>query len=241
MSDVLDRLIALEGAAVSLAMLRAKDQIGRAVRRIGVVRLSVPAMQVRERVLRRSDTPVARVVDAADLPLATLAGRDRLSLWEGGLRWELRPSFRIDVVERDAGEGPLREVALNFEDATRDLATELEAGFRSALRMRPDPAHDAGIRAQYGVPPVEPGALPDGSVRFAVGHGSAIVRPDGTNALRLTCTETTIVGNRQVASSFEPARGPRYALGTTDVARLAADLRAFFSLRHEDFTPTDPG
>jgi len=240
MSDVLERLVALDGVSVSVEMLRAKDQVGRPVQRIGILRLSAPAVQLHERVQRRSDAPVARIVDSAELSLATLTGRDRLSLDEDGVRWELRPSFRIDVVERAAGEAPLREVVLDFEDATRDVATELEAGFRSALRMRPDPAHDAGVRAQYGVPPVEPAALPDGSVRFAVGHASTILRPEGTNALRLTCIETTIVGNRQVAASFEPPRGPRYALGTTDVARLAADIRAFFSGRRDHFTAIKP-
>jgi hypothetical protein len=243
MSEVLERLLPFDGVAVVVAMLRAADQTQRPVRRYGTLRLCVPRDILVGRVRARSDAPIVRIVDAAGLPIATLHGRDELALALEGeaLRWRLRPTFRIDVLERGGAEVGPPEIPLDYDAATREMATEMEAGYRAALRMRPDPTPEAGVRALHGVPPVEPGPLPDGSVRFAVGHTSATIRPDGTNALRCTCIETTIVRNRQYAVAFEPPRGPRYALGTSDVARLAADVRAFFSHRRDGFNALTRG
>jgi len=243
MSEMLERLLSFADAPVVVLLLRATDQTRRPVRRYGTLRLSVPLDVLHARLRSRSTAPVVRIVDAAGLPIATLTGRDDLEFALAGeaLRWRIRPTFRIDVMDRgDAEVGP-PEIALNYDEATREMATEMEAGYRSALRMRPDPAPEAGLRAQHGVPPVEPGPLPDLSVRFAVSHSSATIRPDGTNAVHLTCIETSVVHNRQYAVAFEPPRGPRYALGTSDMARLAADVRAFFSHRREGFTALTRG
>ena len=72
---------------------------------------------------------------------------------------------------------------MTYDDAARELVAELEAGFRSALLLRPDPDPAASARALRGLPPVEEGPLIDNSVRFAVGHASATLRPDGESGV----------------------------------------------------------
>jgi hypothetical protein len=230
--NVLDRLLALDGARVAVAILRAKDLRGLPVRRNGTLRVTA---DVRHGVASHRDMPVAHVVDADELPIATLAGVDALSLAGEGVRCDVRPSLRIEV-GADAGDAAASgDDAFDYERATRDIAAELEAGFRAALRFRPDPAPDASVRARYGVPPIEDGPLSDASVRFAVAHASVTLRPDGPAALTLTCIESSIRHNRQFAAFFEPLRGVRYVLDGAEIERLTADVRAFLANHRERF------
>jgi hypothetical protein len=74
-------------------------------------------------------------------------------------------------------------------------------------------------------------------MRFAVGHGSATVRPHDDGIVRLTCIGTSLRGERQVIDLFEPRSGSRYALKPPDIARLANDIRAFLGERREHFVP----
>jgi hypothetical protein len=230
MDEVFERLKALDGRQVWVALLRAKDQTsGAAVYRAGTFRLfSHPPGE---------DAPVTRIVDVDDLPVVTFLGPDMFSLVNGALRAQFRPSFRVDVLDR-----PFPPVAganasdMSFEDAMRELVAELEAGFRNALIMRPDPDPEASLRARYHAPPTEDGPLPDWSMRFAVGHNSATIRPHDDGIVRLTTIGSSLRGDRQVIDLFEPARGPLYKRTPPDIERLAIDIRRFLSNRLEKFT-----
>ena len=227
MDETFERLRALDGAQVWVALLRAKELRGTPVYRSGTFHLFDRP--------NAGDNPVTRVVDAEGLPLVTFRGSDTLTVVDGALRVALRPSFRIDVLDRPfAPEAPAGE-GLTYQTAARVLVAELEAGFRSALLLRPDPDPEAGARALRGLPPVEEGPLIDNSVRFAVGHSSATLRPDGADAVRLTCVGSSVRDGKQFADVFEPAMGNRYAFEPADLERLGGDIRAFLSNRRERF------
>ena len=230
MDETFERLKALDGKRVWVALVRSKDQQGPAVYRGGTFQLfSKPA---------GAEAPVTRVVDDTGLPVVTFLGPDMFSLVDGLLRAQLRTSFRIDVLDRPfPATGGDDNAAMMFDHAMRELVAELEAGFRAALLIRPDPDPDASLRARYHVPPTEEGPLPDFSMRFAVGHNSATVRPHDDGIIRLTCIGSSLRGGRQVIDLFEPATGSLYALKPPDVARLANDIRAFLGNRRERFVP----
>jgi hypothetical protein len=213
-----------------VTLLRAKDQDGAAVYRSGIFRLFAQPPG--------GETPVTRIVDADDLAVVTFLGPDMLSLVDGALRAEFRSSFRVDVHDRPLARADGDDNAvMTFEHAARELVTELEAGFRTALIVRPDPDPEASLRARYHVPPTEEGPLPDWSIRFAVGHNSATVRPHDDGIVRLTSIGSSLREGRQVIDLFEPARGPHYALARPDVERLAVDIRLFLSGRRDRFVP----
>ena len=228
MDETFERLKALDGSSVWIALLRAEVLAGTPVYRSGTFHLfDRPAA---------AGNPVTRIVDADGLPLVTFRGSDTLSVVDGALRVALRSSFRIEVFDHPVGARPFTAGSVStYESAARDLVAELEAGFRSALIVRPDPDPAASERARHGLPPVEAGPLVDRSVRFAVGHASATLRPDGEHGVRLTCVGSSVRDGKQFADLFEPAAGARYAFEPGDVERLAADIRAFLSGRRERF------
>ncbi len=226
MDETFARLQALDGKTVWVALLRAKDLNGPPVVRSGEFRLFDKP--------NPNDNPVTRVVDADGLPLVTFRGSDMLSVVDGLLRITLRSSFRIDLQEQPFAPAP-EGAALTYDGAARELVAELEAGFRSALLLRPDPDPAASARALRGLPPVEEGPLIDNSVRFAVGHASATLRPDGESGVRLTCVGSSVLGGKQLADLFEPAAGAHYAFEPDDIVRLGFDIRAFLCNRRERF------
>jgi hypothetical protein len=230
MDEVFERLKSLDGQPVWVALLRAQDQTGVPVYRTGTFRLfSQPP---------GAEEPVTRIVDADDLPVVTFLGPDMFSLAEGVLRAHFRPSYRVDVLDRPFPPLPSADTdGLSFQGAMRELVAELEAGFRTALIMRPDPDPDASLRARYHVPPTEEGPLPDWSMRFAVGHNSATIRPHDDGIVRLTTIGSSLRGGRQVIDLFEPAQGPLYKLIPSDIERLAVDIRRFLSNRREFYVP----
>lgn len=218
------RLRALDGKEVWVALLRSTDPNAAPVLRSGTFRLfDRPSAEA---------NPATRVVDADGLSLVTFRGSDMLSVVDGTLRVALRPTFRVDVHEQ---RPPQEAVALDYERVKRELVAELEAGFRSALILRPDPDPAASARAQRRVPPVEEEPLVDRSMRFAVGHMSATVRPEGDDGVRLTCVGSSVRNGKQFADLFEPETGARYAFEPADVVRLGADVRAFLSNRRAGF------
>lgn len=228
MDQTFGRLQALDGQPVWVELLRAKDLDGPRVHRRGVFRLFDRVENV--------PGPVTRIIDADGLPLVTFLGTDMLSVVDGALRAELRPSFRVDVNDRPfPNASRADDEVMMYDAAMRDLVAELEAGFRTALIMRPDPNPEASLRARYQVPPTEDGPLPDFSMRFAVGHNSATVRPFDDGIIRLTCIGSTVRDGRQVIDLFETAQGPHYALKPPDIERLANDIRAFLSDRRQRF------
>lgn len=214
MKETIERLQALDGKLVGVALVQSKLLGGLPVHRTGIFRMLERAAP--------ADNPVTRIVDEAGVPLVTFRGADQLTIIGPVLRVALRATFHVDVqdgpfppVERPA------QLRLNYQLTTREIVPELEAAFRRALIMRPNA--------------VEEGPLIDNSVRFAVGHASATLRPDGLDAVRLTCIGTSVRDGRQLADLFEPAAGARYAFEPDDVVRLGADIRAFLSSRREGF------
>jgi hypothetical protein len=230
MDEVFERLKSLDGQAVWVALLRAKDQTGVPVYRTGAFRLfSQPP---------GAEEPVTRIVDADDLPVVTFLGPDMFSLVDGALRAQFRTSFRVDVLDRPFPPAVSADAdGVSFDGAMRELVAELEAGFRTALIMRPDPDPEASLRARYHIPPTEEGPLPDWSMRFAVGHNSATIRPHDDGIVRLTTIGSSLRAGRQVIDLFEPAQGPLYKLTSADIARLAIDVRRFLSNRREFYLP----
>jgi hypothetical protein len=226
MDATFERLRALDGKAVWAALLRAKELRGNSVYRSGTFRLFDRP--------NAGANPVTRIVDADGLPLVTFRGSDMLTVIDDMLRVALRPSFQIDVLDHPF-EAPAESGELTYERVSRELVVELEAGFRSALILRPDPDPDASARARRGLGPVEEGPLIDNSMRFAVGHLSATLRPVTDGGVRLTCVGSSVRDGRQFADLFEPAAGARYAFEADEVARLGADIRAFLSGRRERF------
>lgn len=214
MNETIERLRALDGKEVGVALVQSKLLGGLPVHRTGIFRMFDRPNE--------ADNPVTRILDAAGVPLVTFRGADMLTVIGPILRVALRATFHVDVqegpfppVERPA------QLRLNYQLTTREVVPELEAAFRRALIMRPNS--------------VEEGPLIDNSVRFAVGHLSATLRPDGLDGLRLTCIGSSVRDGRQFADLFEPATGARYAFEPDDVVRLGADVRAFLSSRREGF------
>ena len=226
MDATFERLRALDGKQVWTALLRAKDLRGAAVYRSGTFRLFDRP--------NAGANPVTRIVDDAGLPLVTFRGSDMLTVIGDLLRVALRPSFQIDVRDRPFEEMPA-SAPPTYELVARELVVELEAGFRSALILRPDPDPDASARALRGLGPVEEGPLIDNSMRFAVGHLSATLRPAGDDGVRLTCVGSNVRNGRQFADLFEPAAGAHYPFDAAEIARLGSDIRAFLSGRREGF------
>jgi hypothetical protein len=178
-----------------------------------------------------------QVVDEAGVAIVTIVERDVVTPTNRGVRVDLRPSFRIEISTRPFSlEPPHDDAAVGFDWATRDLAAEMEASFRGALLMRPDPNHGASVRAQHRVAPIEAASLRDHSVRFAVDHASVTLHPEGEAAIRLTCIQSTVRGVRQYVEHFQTPEGPRYPATAAAIERLAADMRAFLSGRHGHFT-----
>ncbi len=224
----LERLNALAGASVYASILRAVDQQAQPVVREGRLRLSDAAAA--------SDAPVAHLLDADELPIVTVLGRDGLSLVDDRVRVTLRPTMRVDFAERPPVGPQIDEIPeLTLASVARELAAELEAGFRADLLMRPDPDPPASLRARYGSPPVEPRPLGDGSWRFAVDHAAATLYADGESALRLVCVGSDIRFGRQYADRYQPPGGARYVFVPDEIVRLGADIRAFLSGRWERF------
>lgn len=224
MDETLERLQALDGKRVWVALLRAKDLAGTPVYRSGDFRLFDRP--------NPAENPVTRVVDRDGLPLVTLLGSDTPSVVDGALRVALRPTFRIDVREEPFPPLPDAGAPMTYDRAARELIAELEAGFRNALLLRPDPDPQASARRR---PPVEEGPLLDNSVRFAVGHAAATLRPEGESGVRLTCIGSSVRAGRQLTDLFEPAAGAFYAFEAAAIERLAGDIRAFLSNRRERF------
>ncbi len=214
MKETIERLRALDGKEVGVALVQSKLLGGLPVHRTGIFRMFDRP--------NAADNPVTRIVDAAGVPLVTFRGSDLVTVEGPVLRVALRATFHVDVQE-----GPFPPVVrpaqlrLNYQLTTREVVPELETAFRRALIMRPSS--------------VEEGPLIDNSVRFAVGHASATLRPDGLDGVRLTCVGTSVRDGRQLADLFEPAAGARYAFEPDDVVRLGADIRAFLSSRREGF------
>ena len=231
-----ERLRALDGTPVNVSILRAPGLHGEAVIRAGTLR----ALSAKERRLpivgAVTDRPIGCVDDDGGFAIATLLETDTFDIDFGPLRAILRPSFRIDVA---ADPFPIPPERLpDFHAATRDIAAELEAGFRTALIVRPDPDPSAGIRADRGLPPVDTGPLSDGSVRFAIGHSSARLVPEGKGSIALVCTETVVREIEQVAERYVPQRGGTYALLPSEIRQLTSDIRAFLNGRREGFART---
>jgi hypothetical protein len=230
MDETFERLTALDGKRVWVAIVRAKDQNGPAIYRSGVFRLFERAAD--------QEKAGTRIIDADGLPLVTFLGTDTLSVVDGALRAEMRSSFRVDVLDRPFADSARNDDELmEYERATRELVAELEAGFRGTLLLRPDPDPEASQRARYRVPPAEEGPLSDWSMRFAVGHNSATIRPDDLGIVRLTSIGSSVRAGRQRVDLFEPAQGARYELKPPDIERLANDIRAFLGGRRERFVP----
>jgi len=206
--------MALDGKEVGVAFVQSKLLGGLPVHRAGVFRMfdrPVPG-----------ENPVTRILDAAGVPLVTFRGQDMLTIDGPILRIALRATFHVDI--REGAFPPVQRPAnlrLNYQLTTREIVPELEAAFRRSLIMRPSAVEEA--------------PLIDNSVRFAVGHASATLRPEGLDGVRLTCVGTSIRDGRQFADLFEPAAGARYLFEPDDVIRLGADIRAFLNNRREGF------
>jgi hypothetical protein len=239
----LERLIGLDGARVWASIVRARDQRGRGVVRTGTLRLAVPPDDLVRLVESRADEPIAQILDADDLPLVSMLGTDALAMHNTLLSVEFRSSFRVDILDRPFRPAFDDFVPMNYDRASRQLAAELEAGFRTLLLFRPDPDPDASAPLRHGVPPTLPGPLKDNSVRFAVGHVAATLHPVD-EGIRLTCILSEVRFQNQVVHLFRPHGGDRYALDDEAIERLGADIRAFLCERADRFVltnaPVDP-
>jgi hypothetical protein len=214
----LERLIALDGRRVWAAIVRGSDA---AVIRSGTLRLFEPECDVQLLLeVARAET-FARIVDADGLPIVAVRGGDDLSAYSDLLSAELRPGFRVDILDRAFAAAAAPDTPLTYADAARELAAELEAGFRSALLLQPQP-------------------LLDRSVRFAVGHAAATLYPDGADAVRLVCVASEVRFEQQFTTIYAPRSGPRYALDARDVMRLGTDIRAFVSNQRARFSLVEP-
>lgn len=239
----LERLLTLDGAGVWASIIRAPDQRGRGVVRSGTLRLVVPVADVARIVDERSDEPIAQIFDADDLPIVSILGTDGFSMHNTLLSVEFRSSFRVDILDRPFKPAFDDYVPMNYDRASRQLAAELEAGFRSLLLFRPDPDPNAGAPLRHGVPPPAPGPLKDNSIRFAIGHVAATLH-QCDEGIRITCILSEVHFQHQRVHTFRPIAGERYALDDDGIARLGADIRAFLCERGERFVitnaPSDP-
>jgi hypothetical protein len=233
-----DRLLVLDGVRVWVSIIRARDQRGRGVVRNGTLRLVAPADEVRRILEERRDDPIAQILDDDELPIVSLLGTDLLSMHNKLLSVEFRASFRVDIIDRPFKPAFDDFVPMNYDRASRQLAAELEAGFRSLLLFRPDPEPGAGAPLRHGIPPPAPGPLKDNSVRFAVGHVAATLHPvdDG---IKITCILSEVRFQNQKVHTFRPASGEWYPLEDDAIERLGSDIRAFLCERGERFVITN--
>ena len=214
-----DRIVALAGARVWAALTNPSDPDAFATVRSGTLRLPETPCDAQSLAELARDDVLARIVDADELPLVTLLGGDTVTLWNELLSAELRPSFRVDILDRPFRRpGESEPAAPAFERTARELAAELEAGFRGDLLLQPAP-------------------LPDASVRFAVGHAAATLYPEGPAGIRLVCILSDVRFDRQFAFPYAPVRGAQYTFAAGERERLAADIRAFLSNKRERFEP----
>jgi hypothetical protein len=216
-----ERIIALDGARVWASLTNPSDPRALTTVRNGTLRLPESPCDAQSLAELGRDEVLVRIVDADELPLVTLLGADTVTLWNDLLSAELRPAFRIDLLDRPFPPSANEPSPRDFERVARELAAELEAGFRAALLLQPAP-------------------LLDKSVRFAVGHAAATLYPDAAGGIRLVCIGSEVRFDQQFASPFVPVRGARYAFEPREIERLAADIRAFLSNRRERFEPVSP-
>jgi hypothetical protein len=217
-----ERIIALDGMRVWASLTNPGDPRALTAVRTGTLQLPESPCDAQSLAELARDDVLARIVDADALPLVTLLGGDTITLWNDLLSAELRPSLRIDVLDRPFPQRPASEPeSPDFERTARELAAELEAGFRGALLLQPAP-------------------LLDKSVRFAVGHAAATLYPGPAGGMRLVCIGSEVRFDQQFAIPFVPARGALYAFEAGEIERLAADIRAFLSNRRERFAPVSP-
>src|SRR5580698_222203 len=117
MDETFERLRALDGTQVWVALLRAEHLHGTPVYRSGIFHLFDRP--------NPADNPVTRIVDADGLPLVTFRGSDMLSVVDGVLHVTLRASFRIDVLDRPfTPETPAGETPMTYDTAARILVAE---------------------------------------------------------------------------------------------------------------------
>ena len=225
----LERLIALDGAPVWAAITRAKDQRGAAIVRHGTL-YADPA--------RDAAAPVAQIVDDDELPIVTIRPSDKMSVWSDLASVEFRASFRVDILQRPFPASVGDTTDMTYERAARELAAELEAGFRNGLLFRPDPDAEAGPPQRYGVPKVETKPLSDNSFRFAIGHSAATLHPVDAG-IKLTCIASDVRYNLQVTEVYHPKRG-EYALDPAGIEALGSDIRAFLSHKRDRFVLYEP-
>ena len=222
MNKAFDRIIALDGARVWAALTNPADPRALTIVRSGTLRLPESPCDAQTLAELTRDEVLMRIAGTDDLPLVTLLGADTPTLWNDLLSVELRPTLRIDLLDRPFPRAAASESELpGYERTARELAAELEAGFRGALLLQPAP-------------------LLDKSVRFAVGHAAATLYPDDVSGgVRLVCILSEVRFDQQFATPFVPRGGARYTFAASEIERLAADIRAFLSNARDRFEPAD--
>jgi hypothetical protein len=236
LNKAIERLIALNGQRASASIIRAKDQRGTGVIRNGTLSLVVEPDELAALVDAGVNEPIALILDADGLPIVSLLGADRFTLFNDLLSVEYRSSFRVDILDRPFPRPAFGDDdAYTYERAARELAAELEAGLRTMLLFRPDPDPPAGMRSRHGVPATASSPLKDNSIRFAVGHLAATLVPEDTG-IRVTCILSEVRPNWQRVHLMQPLRGGRYELERADIERLGADIRAFLFNQLDRFT-----
>jgi hypothetical protein len=239
MNKALERLVALDGVRVWPSIVRAPAQRGRGVVRNGTLALVLPPDDIARAQANREDEPIAQILDDDGCPIVSLLASDVLSTHNTLLSAEFRSSFRVDIIDRPFRPAFDDYVPMSYDLAARQLAAELEAGFRSLLLFRPDPDPDAAAPLRHGVPKLAPGPLKDNSVRFAVGHVAATLHPDEAG-IRITCILSEVKFERQMVHVFKPLAGDRDALEHAEIERLGSDIRAFLCERGDRFTLAKP-
>jgi hypothetical protein len=246
MESPLDRLIALDEQRVWASIVRGRDQRGRGVVRSGVLRLVLPPDALRRTVELRSDEPIAQIYDDAGLPLVSLLGTDTFTMFTNNLlSAQLRTTLRVDILDRPFRSAYDDFVPMSYERASRMLAAELEAAFRSLLLFRPDPDPDPDVRPRVlpGIPPASTGPLQDGSIRFAVGHVAVTLHPDDGGML-MRCILSEVKFDWQRVHVFRPIKGEHYALDEAAIEELGSDIRSFLCEQADRFevvtTGTEP-
>jgi hypothetical protein len=225
---VIERLIALADQKVWLSIVRGGLD-GATVVREGVVRVAATLQEIRAALTGGYNIVIARVEDDTGAPVARLLSRAEMDDWNGVLRFESRPTFWIDVDDREPpGRRPDDAMLSPLEFAKR-LVAELEASLGTSVMFEPDPDADSSWRAQYRPAPIgeQPFSL---SSRMHLGSNmrSAFLAWK-KDSLDVSYYAPALASNGQpVADLLIPHAGSEYDYSERALRRLGSDLRRHF-------------
>lgn len=226
-ADSLRRLVDLDGSSVWISIVRARQPSGGAIVREGILRLKeAPASS---RVDAMPERILAEVVDGDDVRLAIILSTEILHRWNNIVRAERRLTFRVEVSDQEFAGTHGGDPPCTYLKFARDLAAELEAGFREGVTFEPDPDPTASWEALYEEFFPQPAALTDGaSLNIAANSRSVIVRQNERGNIEVTFFAPVMRNGQLICGIFRRKKSDTVPCSSAGVQQLGWELRRFF-------------